>query len=143
MYINIGQWTSDSWVCLKNNIRYQIKSYCYVMLPVFCLLWISMIRYWNSDSRSEICSKIGSWWYIDHSNCWKSNFPEIWLKQAKTQILLLFYFFWSSLISYSNSDTRSGFPWKFCIRWYIDHPIWWRSNFQNSQDFVGIVPFMA
>jgi len=44
------------------------------VLSVFCLLWFSLIRYWNSDFRSGISSKIGSGWCIDHPDWCRSNF---------------------------------------------------------------------
>ena len=44
---------------------------------------------------------------------------------------LVFCLLWFSLTWYSNSDTGSGFPWKFRIWWYKNHPIWWGSHLSN------------
>ena len=40
----------------------------------------------------------------------------------------VFFHLCVDLTRYLNSDTRSGFSWKFCIWWYINYPIWPQSN---------------
>jgi len=103
--------SGDIWVILF--MRGQIFKNCQVF-AIYCLAWPD-IQILTSDLDSPENFASDDIWIILFGR------GQIFKNRRDFSGFSLF---WPSLMWYSNSDTRSGFSWKFHIWWYIDHPIW-------------------